>query len=91
MLDKIPQDPEVFGKESTRPELVKSAVSVQDRIQSSEQRAGKTSMVEHKPGEKSKFDATAEDIGKAVAFLVSEDARAITGQSLNVNGGNTMN
>jgi len=33
---------------------------------------------------------TAEDIGHAVAFLVSEDARNITGQSLNVNGGSFM-
>lgn len=30
---------------------------------------------------------TPEDIGEAVAFLVSEDARNITGQSLNVDGG----
>ena len=33
---------------------------------------------------------TPEDIGHAVAFLVSEDARNITGQSLNVNGGMIM-
>jgi len=36
-------------------------------------------------------EETAEDIGKTVAFFASEDARAITGQSLNVNGGNVMN
>ena len=30
---------------------------------------------------------TPEDIGEAVAFLVSEDARNITGQALNVDGG----
>lgn len=30
---------------------------------------------------------TAEDMGSAVAFLVSEDARNITGQALNVDGG----
>ncbi len=33
---------------------------------------------------------TPEDIGRAVVFLVSEDARNITGQSLNVNGGSFM-
>ena len=34
---------------------------------------------------------TPEDIGKAVAFLVSDDASEITGQALNVNGGAVMN
>ena len=34
---------------------------------------------------------TVEDIGHAVAFLVSEDAKNITGQSLNVDGGMIMN
>ena len=34
---------------------------------------------------------TPEDIGSAVAFLASDDARVITGQALNVNGGATMN
>ena len=33
---------------------------------------------------------TPEDIGNAVAFLASDDARVITGQALNVNGGATM-
>ena len=33
---------------------------------------------------------TAEDIGKAVAFFASDDAINITGQSLNVNGGQRM-
>ncbi len=32
-------------------------------------------------------EQTAEDIGRAVVFLVSEDARNITGQSINVDGG----
>ena len=36
-------------------------------------------------------EETAEDIGRAAVFLASEDARAITGQSLNVNGGSVMN
>jgi NAD(P)-dependent dehydrogenase (short-subunit alcohol dehydrogenase family) len=30
---------------------------------------------------------TPEDIGKAVAFLASDDSSEITGQALNVNGG----
>ena len=34
---------------------------------------------------------TVEDIGHAVVFLVSEDAKNITGQSLNVDGGMIMN
>jgi NAD(P)-dependent dehydrogenase (short-subunit alcohol dehydrogenase family) len=36
-------------------------------------------------------EETPEDIGRTVVFFASEDARAITGQSLNVNGGNVMN
>jgi len=36
-------------------------------------------------------EQTPEDIGKAVAFLASEDAAQITGQALNVNGGAIMN
>lgn len=34
---------------------------------------------------------TPEDVGRAVAFFVSEDAKNITGQALNVNGGQRMN
>lgn len=36
-------------------------------------------------------EQTPEDIGKAVAFLASEDSAQITGQALNVNGGAIMN
>ena len=36
-------------------------------------------------------EQTPEDIGRAVAFLVSEDAKNITGQALNVDGGSTLN
>ena len=36
-------------------------------------------------------EQTPEDIGNAVAFLASEDARNITGQSLNVDGGLELN
>ena len=35
-------------------------------------------------------EQTAEDIGNTVAFLASEYAKNITGQSLNVNGGTMM-
>jgi NAD(P)-dependent dehydrogenase (short-subunit alcohol dehydrogenase family) len=34
---------------------------------------------------------TPEDIGKAVVFLVSDDAKEITGQALNVCGGMAFN
>jgi meso-butanediol dehydrogenase/(S,S)-butanediol dehydrogenase/diacetyl reductase len=36
-------------------------------------------------------EQTPRDIGKAVAFLASDDASEITGQALNVNGGAVMN
>ena len=36
-------------------------------------------------------EQTPEDIGKAVAFLASDDASQITGQALNVNGGAVLN
>jgi len=35
-------------------------------------------------------EQTPEDIGRAVAFLVSEDAKNITGQALNVDGGQVL-
>jgi NAD(P)-dependent dehydrogenase (short-subunit alcohol dehydrogenase family) len=35
-------------------------------------------------------EQTPEDIGRAAAFLVSEDAKNITGQALNVDGGSVM-
>ncbi len=35
-------------------------------------------------------EQTAEDMGRAVAFLVSEDAKNITGQTIHVDGGITM-
>jgi NAD(P)-dependent dehydrogenase (short-subunit alcohol dehydrogenase family) len=36
-------------------------------------------------------EQTPEDIGHAVVFLVSDEARNITGQALNVDGGIQMN
>jgi NAD(P)-dependent dehydrogenase (short-subunit alcohol dehydrogenase family) len=36
-------------------------------------------------------EQTPEDIGRLAAFLCSEDARNITGQSINVDGGQTLN
>ena len=38
-----------------------------------------------------KREQTPEDIGKTTAFLVSDDARNITGQAINVDGGIRMN
>jgi meso-butanediol dehydrogenase/(S,S)-butanediol dehydrogenase/diacetyl reductase len=37
-----------------------------------------------------KREQTPEDVGRAVVFLASEDARSITGQALNVDGGMVM-
>ena len=37
-----------------------------------------------------KMEQTAEDIGHAAGFLISKDAKNITGQSLNVDGGMVM-
>ena len=37
-----------------------------------------------------KREQTPEDMGHAVAFLVSEDAKTITGQALNVDAGMVM-
>jgi meso-butanediol dehydrogenase/(S,S)-butanediol dehydrogenase/diacetyl reductase len=42
------------------------------------------------PGTPLGREQTAEDMGRAVAFLVSEDAKNITGQVLHVDGGVTM-
>jgi len=36
-------------------------------------------------------EQTVDDVGKAVAFLASDRARAITGQALNVDGGIRQN
>ena len=36
-------------------------------------------------------EQTPEDIGKAAVFFASDDAKNITGQSLNVDGGMRMN
>ena len=38
-----------------------------------------------------KREQTPEDIGKMAAFLASDDARNITGQAINVDGGRRMN
>ena len=65
----------MFGRDST-PEAV-------DRRQTFERY-----LEEHCPLRR---EQTPEDIGNAVAFLVSDEARNITGQSLNVDGGIEMN
>ncbi len=36
-------------------------------------------------------EQTPEDIGKLAAFLCSDDAKNITGQSINVDGGQMLN
>ena len=38
-----------------------------------------------------KREQTPEDVGKLAAFLASEDARNITGQAINVDGGARLN
>jgi len=38
-----------------------------------------------------KKEQTPEDVGKAMAFLASDDAHNITGQTNNVDGGRRMN
>jgi len=42
------------------------------------------------PGTPLGREQTAEDMGKAVVFFVSEDAKNVTGQALHVNGGTVM-
>jgi len=37
-----------------------------------------------------KKEQTPEDMGRAVVFLVSEDAKNITGQALSIDGGRIM-
>ena len=38
-----------------------------------------------------KKEQTREDVGKAVAFLASDDAHNVTGQAIDVDGGRRMN
>ena len=38
-----------------------------------------------------KREQTPEDVGKLAAFLASDDARNITGQAINLDGGRRMN
>lgn len=64
LIEQIPKDGQVFVKETTEKEYVTPTTSVSEMISKSEDRAGKKSIIEHKPSEKSKFDATADDIGK---------------------------
>ncbi len=64
LLEQIPKDGRVFVKETTIKPDIESSVSVLDLIEKSDHRAGKKSIEEYTPGEKSKFDATAFDMGK---------------------------
>ena len=66
MLEQVPQEGKMEVKEpvSTTERLVSDSVSVSSRIAQSDNRAGKKSVIEHHPGQKSKFDATADSIGR---------------------------
>ncbi|NHJ87944.1 MAG: hypothetical protein FK734_20945 [Asgard group archaeon] len=64
LLDRIPDDGQVFVKETSKPIIEEPTVHVSEMISKSEQRAEKKSIIEHTPSEKSKFDASAMDIGK---------------------------
>lgn len=65
MLEQVPQEGQMEVKEpvGTTERLVSDSVSVRSRIAQSDSRAGKKSIIEHHPGQKSKFDATADSIG----------------------------
>ncbi len=67
LLEKIPQEDQLEVKETTAAEekkLVPTSINVRNLIAHSDGRAGQKSVIEHHPLEKSKFDATSENIGK---------------------------
>ncbi len=64
LIEQIPKEGQVFIKETTKKQYVTPSTSVSQLISKSEDRAGKKSVIEYMPSEKSKFDATAESIGK---------------------------
>ena len=63
LLGKIPEDGQVLLKESEPVDITPSAVSVSELIHRSESRTEHKSMIEHTPGLKPKYDASASDIG----------------------------
>ncbi len=64
LIEQIPKGGQVFTKETTKKQYVTLSTGVSQLISKSEDRAGKKSVIEYAPSEKSKFDATAESIGK---------------------------
>ncbi len=64
LLVQIPKDGQVLEKEIEEKQFVTPTVSVQELISQKDFHAGKKSMIEYTPGEKPKYDATAESIGK---------------------------
>lgn len=68
LLNTVPleedQQPQIVKHDEPKEErLVPESISVKDMIARSDGRAGIKSVVEHKPKEKSKYDASAENIG----------------------------
>ncbi|NHJ47836.1 MAG: hypothetical protein FK733_08620 [Asgard group archaeon] len=64
LLDQIPEDGQLTTVEKTQKEFVKRELKVADLINKSDQRAEKKSTIEYSPSMETKFDATADDIGK---------------------------
>jgi len=58
----------VLQKETEPVDITPGARSVSDLINHSDSRAGKKSIIEHSPGEKSPYDASALDMPKKPAF-----------------------
>jgi hypothetical protein len=68
VMEKIPEDGQVLQKETEPVDITPSARSVSDLINQSDNRAGKKSIIEHRPGEKTPYDASALDMIKKPAF-----------------------
>jgi hypothetical protein len=68
VLEKIPEDGQVLQQETKPVDITPGAKSVSDLINQSDSRAGKKSIIEHQPGEKSPYDASALDMGKKPIF-----------------------
>ena len=65
LLEKIPQDGQMEVKEApAEGGELSSSVSVKNMVAHSDHRSGIRSVIEHHPGQKSQFDATADSIGR---------------------------
>lgn len=66
ILEQVPEEGEMETKKEQQDEkrLVPENINVQELIKKSENRAEKKSIIEHKPAQKPKYDASAEGIGK---------------------------